>query len=273
MYPRNDGRPIQPICFCIHRNVTMGTPKTIFNGEILRLPPVADGLLGTIKTDPVKGRYVEITRLQLVTAGIRGFLETALRPDCPFIPDVALLQFGANTGWVREFRIPEHDDEISELIDDSKPDHCLGEALNKALDAITERVSMYRREGTPCLRPILIVVSAGRKNYGPEEVLMRASGRCSEQICSGELTAVLCGTTNNTSMELLRDAAPGGIVESVSMTEIPEFLKKVWKYVKPETAQVHNPSGGFSSGRASSRRAEKTGNAEPYILGIFKDVE
>lgn len=242
MYQSNDTRPILPVCFCIHRNVTMGSRKKV-NGEIK-------------------------TRLAQITEGLRGFVDAGLRPDAPCIPDLALLLFAGSSHLFREFRIPAHSEEIPQLCDDTTPDCCLGEAVNNALDAIESRVSLYRARGITFLQPLLIVVSSGRENDGPQEVLERASMRCREKILRGELTAVLFGTTVNTSLELLRAVAPGGIVKSVEMADLPAVLTAVWQYARLETA-----STGSGNSHEVPRSGEHTGSAAPYILGIFTDVE
>lgn len=226
---KQDSKPVLPVCFCIHRNGSMGA-RTALNGR-------------------------EVSRLNLVAAGIRNFVETGLSPNAPYELDAAVLVFSGSTMWIQKFGTVTYADQIPDLKYDGV-DCCLGEALAMALDAIENRVERSKREGQECLRPILVMVSAGNENYGRADVLSRSSERCGALIQQQKLTAVMYAMTTRANEELLRSAAPGGTVEYVRTAEIIDKLSGIGSYAQ---ANVH-------------RLQEPLRDASPYILGIYTDV-
>lgn len=68
----------------------------------------------------------------------------------------------------------------------------LGEGVTCALDALAERLELYRREGIPTLTPRLIVISKGRNNGSPD-LLHSAAARVRRLRRNGRLiTYILC---------------------------------------------------------------------------------
>lgn len=264
MYRSDDKRPIQPVCFCIHNNGTMGTLKYIHEEAVINLLQNG-GLLSELDYDEIG---CKVDRLRLTTAGIREFVAQGLGSGAKAVPDVAIRLF-ANTvlpprnpaiqwdnSFPRNFFFPGDPSQIPALKCVGE-DCCLGQAVSESLELIAQRVKTHQEAGRKCLRPILVVVSAGRDNDGLPAVLESASQRCREQITRGALTVLMYGTTQNTNMELLSSTAPGAVVKSVDMAQIPWELKNVWRHVILE----------------SSRDVPVRGDAQKYILGIFSDVE
>ena len=264
MYRSDDNRPIQPVCFCIHNNGTMGTPRYIYEEVVISLLSTRN-LLSELDYDELG---CKVDRLRLTTAGIREFVAQGSTSGAKAVPDVAIRLF-ANTvlpprnpaiqwddSFPRGFFFPGNPSQIP-ILKCVGEDCCLGQALSESLDLIAQRVKTHQEAGRKCLRPILVVVSAGRENDGLPTVLESASQRCREQIAKGELTVLMYGTTTNTNMELLSGTAPGAVVKSVDMTQIPWELKNIWQYVTVETG----------------RDVPVKGDAREYILGIFSDVE
>lgn len=264
MYKSADNRPIQPVCFCIHNNGTMGAPRYIHEEAVIYLLENAD-LLSELDYDEIG---YKVDRLRLVTAGIREFVAQGLDIRSKAVPDVAIQLF-SNTvlpprnsaiqwdnSFPRGFFLPGDPRQIP-VLKCVGEDCCLGQALSESLDLIAQQVKTHHEAGRDCLRPILVVVSAGRDNDGLPNVLESASRRCRDLIVQGALTVLMYGTTKNTNMELLSSTAPGAVVKSVDMTQIPWELKNVWQHVTVK----------------SNRDVPVRGDAKEYILGVFSDVE
>lgn len=226
---KQDKRPILPVCFCIHRNGTMGAHIQV-DQQVLRI-------------------------LDLVTEGIRRFVDTGMDPNVPYQPDTAILLFSGASVWLREFGTVTRSDQIPDLTFNGI-DCCLGNALGMALDAIQLQTERCAQTGLPYMKPILVVVSAGEQDDGPRDTLQKNAARCGSSIRSGDLTAVMYGVTNYANEDLLRFAAPGGIVEHVRMRDLPEKLSGVGIYAQ----------------EAKPRSGTVFGDAREYILGIYTDV-
>lgn len=249
-------KPILPVCFCIHRNIVMGARIEV-NGQ-------------------------EVRRLELIAEGIRQFVNTGLAAAA-YELDAAILVFSDSTVWIRKFgevgAIPDLQGDGTEC--------CMGEALGVALNAIEDRVAKCTSEGRKCLRPILVVVSAGAENYGLPAVLEDNSKRCGALIAQGKLTARMYSMSKRADQGLLRTAAPGGTVEHARADEIIGKLSGLGRYVQ---ADENNGKGsgagsnvkkeennGKGSGAGSytwpnpGRTTQGPGDASSYILGIYTD--
>lgn len=226
----NDTKPILPICFCVHRNVAMAK-RDLIDGKVTR-------------------------RLELVTNGIRSFLEKGFNVNSGYTPDAAILLFSGSANWLSEFGTILDAQDVEMIQGESETRCCLGNAMSAALKAIEKRVESHRRNGKHYLKPILVVVSAGEENYGQQNVWDEASRQCQRKIQKKELTALMCAVTRIGNENLLKAAAPGGIVIRVEDEDIFGTLSNVGQYVESER----------------STPAEPAGSAEGYILGIFTDI-
>ena len=245
----NSSKPIQPICFCIHRSHGMAKPQTIQD------PALARSLLNhadTLEVYTSEGDCAA-SRLTLVVQGIRGFIEKSLHPDSPALADVAVLSFSDTVAAIYDFSVPQSPLEIPALRPDGTSFN-LSYAANTALDHIENRIRHYQNNNRHYLRPILVIVGAisGSKDRSEEALRSRVASRCQSMISGGSLEVLAFDTsTRNMDLSPLQFTVPGAKTSHIHMEQIPEVLKNL----------------------ASSAAVPPKGNAEPYILGIFPQGE
>lgn len=146
-----------PVCICLDTGVnTSDEPDPIFRHVLQELQTSFDNTLG----DPFE------PEISLVCCGYgseccsSGFLSPAALRELP------PLRLGQAT-W-------------------------LGEGVMSALDALAERLELYRREGIPALTPRFILISNGG-NQGDPDMLLRAAARVRRLRRRGRLLAyILC---------------------------------------------------------------------------------
>jgi len=107
-----------------------------------------------------------------LNAGIRIFKEQFLKMSedaCGRI-DIALITFGQRVEVLQGFR-PASEMETPEL--SAGGNTPMGEALNIALDMITERKALYTKTGTPYYRPWIFCITDGEPNDDWQSAALR----------------------------------------------------------------------------------------------------
>ena len=238
-----DSLPILPVCFCIHRNVVMEYHIS------------------------VGGR--EVAPMDLITNGIRKFVQNSSGANAAFQTEVAIALFSGSFNWIQGFTSVTAASQIPNLEPSIEVDCCLGNALAQALDAIEQRMRRGITDGKKYLKPLLVIVSnstnpkkAEYKNNpdteddGPVEILRKSAARCEELINSQKLTVLVYGLQDYANENLLRYAVPGGIIQSVPIAQMSDVLSRIGSYANEPIVQQTPPVRDASS----------------YILGIYTDV-
>lgn len=278
----NNSKPVQPICFCIHKNETMGAGRYIQEEGIIK------SLLarGDFFAEEEPGCGWEINRLALVTEGIREFVERGLGSDVNAEQDVAIVTFSDTTQKVCDFFTPGNAADIP-MLRPHGTKFCLSQALGLALDIIEARSRQYEYEAREYLCPFLVVVGAGGTvgNQGEshtenERIISSAHERCCKMLANGTLRMIMYDVSKRGNdwtpfVNLCRES--GAKMEHIPVEEIPGKLKGIWDcissnggHTKRVDEEVSRSTRVALPGYAD---ADQRFSADSYIRGIFLDVQ
>ena len=149
--------------------------------------------------------------------------------------DVAVVGFNHNAFIVQDFTPLS---KLRPFVLSADGPTAMGEGINKALDMVRERTRLYCEFGTPCFRPLIIMITDGEST----DDLSNAINRIEELEEKNKLKMCAAGIMGCNCDELKRITRSALYID-IEETSLSEFLDYIFASIMGLTAQARDVPG------------------------------
>ncbi|MFI3252614.1 MAG: VWA domain-containing protein [bacterium] len=117
-----------------------------------------------------------------------------------YATEICVVSFSDKTNIESGFKLVDDRTSVN-LFASGKP--CMGQAIHKSIELISERIGIYTSTGTPYFQPWLIILSSNKDSTESNDVIQSALKKCNDLEINGKLVVFPVGIEKDANYQLL----------------------------------------------------------------------